>query len=291
MGDRMRLSEARVAILGLGLMGGSLALALRGKCSRIAGFDPDAAALKLSRQLGVLDRADPDPAIALADADLVILAAPVHSILDLLRDLPALHHGSPVVLDIGSTKAEILYAMSTLPPRFDPVGGHPICGKADSGISHADASLFLGAPFVLTALPRTSVQTKALAEEVVAALGANALWMDPGMHDRWVAASSHVPYMVASALALATPDEVAPVVGPGFLSTSRLASSNPSMMMDALVTNRREVLRSLGRFREQLNNLEIQLCHPSPAQLESSLVKAVADRERLTPSRRKAAAR
>ena len=281
MDNPAQLSEARVAILGMGLMGGSLALALRGRCKRLAGCDPDLSAIKLSLEMQALDLADPDPARVLAESDLVILAAPVHAILALLRELSTLHPGSPVVLDIGSTKAEILGAMAELPPRFDPVGGHPICGKAASGMANADATLFRGAPFALAPLSRTSAHARALAEELVVALGARPFWVDPATHDRWVAASSHVPYLVASALALATPDEVAPVVGPGFVSTSRLASSSPGMMLDALVSNRREVLLSLGRFRKQLDLLEIQLSHASPAQLDCSLDKAVARRESL----------
>lgn len=273
---RMPLSEARVAILGLGLMGGSMALALRGKCSRLAGSDPDAATIQLCREVQALDVVDPDPAVVLSDSDLVILASPVQAILDLLHDLPSLHSGSAVVLDIGSTKAEILRAMSALPARFDPIGGHPICGKAASGMSHADASLYRGAPFVLSALPRTSARARALAEDVVAALGALALWIDAETHDRWVAASSQVPYLIAAALALATPDEVSPIIGPGFVSASRLASSSPGMMLDVLLTNRREVIRSMARFREQLDLLELELSNPSAEQLHTSLARAAA---------------
>lgn len=272
------LSEVRVAILGLGLMGGSIALALRGKCSRLAGSDPDATAIQLCREMQALDVVDPDPAVALSDSDLVILASPVQAILDLLRDLPTLHPGSAVVLDIGSTKTEILRAMSALPPRFDPIGGHPICGKTASGIKHAEASLYRGAAFVLSPLPRTSARARALAEELVVALGGVVVRIDAETHDRWVAASSQVPYLVAAALALATPDEVSPVIGPGFVSTSRLASSSPGMMLDALLTNRREAIRALARFRKQLDLLELQLSNPSPAELHASLAKAVARR-------------
>ncbi len=281
MGMHTPLSDARIAILGLGLMGGSMALALRGKCSRLAGSDPDAATIQLCREMQALDVVDPNPAVALSDSDLVILASPVQAILDLLRDLPALHPGSAVVLDAGSTKTEILKAMSALPPRFDPIGGHPICGRTASGMSHADASLYRGAAFVLSPLPRTSARARALAEELVVALGAIVLQIDAETHDRWVAASSQVPYLIAAALALASPGEVSPVIGPGFLSTSRLASSSPGMMLDALLTNRREVIRALARFREQLDLLELLLSNPSPAQLYTSLANAVARREGL----------
>lgn len=250
------LGEARVAILGLGLMGGSLAMALRGRCARLLGIDPDPATLVMARQMGLAECLSADPGELLPGADLVILAAPVSAILRLLGDLPRLHPGRPVVLDLGSTKAEIARAMAGLPERFEPVGGHPMCGKERSSLAEAERGLYLGAPFALTALPNTTLRARQMAESVAEAAGAHPLWLDPETHDRWVAATSHLPYLVASALAAATPAEAAPLVGPGFRSTARLAASPPGVMLDILATNRANLLEALGRFRTSLDRIE-----------------------------------
>src|SRR5512142_2192162 len=135
----MGLSETRVAILGLGLMGGSLALALRGRCAELIGIDPDPAVLDLASRWRLVDRLDAQPARLLPEADVVVLAAPVRAILRLLADLPAAHPGAPVVLDLGSTKGDVLRAMDGLPGRFDPIGGHPMCGKERSSLREAEA--------------------------------------------------------------------------------------------------------------------------------------------------------
>ena len=118
-----RLSDCSVAIVGLGLMGGSLALALRGFCRELLGIDPDPATAALAQQMRLVDRFSPTPEPLLPEADIVILAAPVGVILDQIARLPQLHPGQALVLDLGSTKSEIMRAMQALPARFDPLGG------------------------------------------------------------------------------------------------------------------------------------------------------------------------
>lgn len=267
------LTPARVAILGLGLMGGSLALALRGHCAAVWGVDPDPLARQLASERQAVDRVSADPAEALPQADLVVLAAPVGAILALLRDLPGLHPGSPVVLDLGSTKAEVVRAMAGLPERFDPLGGHPMCGKEKASLEYADPALFRDAPFAFTPLPRTRPRARLLADQLARFLGARPLWLDAETHDRWTAATSHAPYLLASALSAATPGESAPLVGPGFRSTARLAAASPGMMLDILVTNRQQVLEAVGRFRRSLDALEAHLAQGDWEALERLLAQ------------------
>ncbi len=278
-----RLSECRVAILGLGLMGGSLALALKGRCRAILGCDPDPAALALARERQAADQLAADPAELLPQADLVVLAAPVRAILGLLASLPGLHPGPAVVLDLGSTKRAVVAAMSGLPERFDPLGGHPMCGRERGTLAAADPGLFQGRTFAFTALPRTSRRACELAEELACAIGAQPLWLDPETHDRWTASSSHLPYLAANALAAVTPPEVAPMVGTGFLSTTRLAVSPVEMMLDVVLTNRENVLPALVRLRGQLERLETSLKQNDEAALRAALQEGAARRELLAP--------
>ena len=255
------LAQARVAVIGLGLMGGSLALALRGQCASLMGFDPDPQVLHLAVQRRVVDLASLELENILPDADLVVLAAPVLAILDLLKDLDRFHPAPAVVLDLGSTKAQIVAAMADLPDRFDPLGGHPMCGKEKASLINADPRLYHGAVFALVPLPRTSKRAKDLALELVAALGSQPLWLDPIEHDRWVAATSHLPYLLANALTLTAPSAAVPLAGPGFISTSRLAGSYTPMMLDVLQTNRQNILDALREFRNNLDEFELCLEH------------------------------
>lgn len=256
MDDPDFLSSARVAILGLGLMGGSLALALKGKCAGLVGADPQPYAMRLAIEGEVVEQVSADPAKILPEADVVILAAPVQEIIDLIGKLPSLHPGRAIVLDLGSTKRQIVGAMEELPDRFDPIGGHPMCGKEKSSLAYAEATLFQGAPFAFTRLSRTSPRAQAMADELALAVGAVPLWLDAETHDRWTAATSHLPYLAASALAICTPPETSPMIGPGFRGTARLSASSTVMMLDILATNRQNILASLEKYREQLDIIE-----------------------------------
>jgi prephenate dehydrogenase len=184
-----------------------------------------------------------------------------------------------VVLDLGSTKQQIAAAMERLPSRFDPLGGHPMCGKESSSLQNAEAGLFQGAPFAFTPLRRTSPRALAFAEEIAREIGAAPVWLDPETHDRWVAAVSHVPFLIANVLAYATPGEAAPLVGPGFRSTTRLAVTPTPVVRDILATNRENILESLGRFRELLEELEGILASGDEAALVEKLERG-ADRQR-----------
>jgi len=278
------LADCSVAILGLGLMGGSLALALRGRCRRLLGSDPDPATRELAINERAVDQVSANPADLLPQADLVVLAAPVRAILRLLADLPAMHPGRAVVIDLGSTKRQVVAAMQALPARFDPLGGHPMCGREKGGLSSADPTLFQNRTFAFAALERTSQAACHLAEELARAVEAQALWLDSETHDRWTAASSHLPYLVSNALASATPDEVAPMIGTGFLSATRLAVSPGEMMADVLLTNRDYLLAALARFRTQLDRLEACLAADDDAALRALLRSGALQRERLVSS-------
>jgi prephenate dehydrogenase len=275
------LSTAQVTIIGLGLMGGSLAMALRGHCARIWAYDPDEFSLRMAQQQGIVDRASANLEEILQDSDLIILAAPVQAILRLLGELPELVPGTPVIMDIGSTKRQIMAAMQKLPQQFDPIGGHPMCGKEKLGLVNADAGLFQGAPFAFTRLKRTSTRAQQLASQLAEAIGAKALWVDADTHDRWTAATSHLPYLLSSVLVLTTPSDARQLSGPGFRSMTRLAATPSSMMLDVLETNRDYILNALERFREQIELVETLLKHSDRNQLELLLSDSAAHKKEM----------
>ncbi|MEA3349890.1 MAG: prephenate dehydrogenase [Chloroflexota bacterium] len=282
-----RLSQARIAIIGLGLMGGSLAMALRNHCRECLAVDPDPETLKLGHDNQVVDRASADPTEILPYADVIVLAAPIHAIIEWIQRLPELKSDSAMVIDLGSTKVGIYQALEKLPARFDPIGGHPMTGKETSGLAHAQVSLYQDAIFALTPLPRTSANARDIALEIVRAVGASPLWLNPATHDYYVAATSHIPYLISAALALSTPPEVASLIGPGFRSSTRLAGSGPGMMTDILLSNRSTVLDALARFRQQLDWLEGAITNGNPDMVKQVLTRSQTHRKLLLDRNKK----
>ena len=268
MEDGFRLQDSKIAIIGLGLMGGSLALALKGKCAALYGIDTNRATLELALEKQIVDQVDSDPVQLLPQADLVILATPVLAIIDFIQKLPSFIQKPCIVRDLGSTKRDIVRAMSLLPERFDPIGGHPICGKEKLGLENADANLYQGAAFVITALERTTIRATSAVEQIVSIIDARLIKMDVRDHARILAATSHLPFLLSSALALSTPPEFAPLTGTGFKSTSRLAGTSSHMIVGVLQSNRENILPAIQTFQNSLNQLESALQSENYKQLE-----------------------
>jgi prephenate dehydrogenase len=282
MEDGFRLQDSRIAIVGLGLMGGSLALALKGRCAALYGVDSDQATVELALAKKVVDQADRDPATLLPQADLVILATPVPVILEFLQKLPSLLQKPCIVLDLGSTKRDILNAMAALPDYFDPIGGHPICGKEKLGLENAETNLFHSAPFVIAALDRTTPRARSAMQQIIAAIGARLIEIPAAEHDRVLAFTSHFPFLLSSALALATPSECSAFIGTGFRSTSRLAGTPPRMMMGILRSNRDNILNAVQFFRRSLDEIEDALQKENFAELENILNQSRSSYQSLT---------
>jgi prephenate dehydrogenase len=271
MEDDFRLQEAKIAIIGLGLMGGSLALALKAKCAALYGVDSDQATVELALAKKVVDQAESDLAWPLPQADLVILATPVPVIIEFIQKLPSLLQKPCIVLDLGSTKRAILDAMAALPDYFDPIGGHPICGKEKLGLENAESNLFHGAPFVIAALDRTTPRARSAVQQIIAAIGARLIEIPAVEHDRALAFTSHFPFLLSSALALATPSECSPFIGTGFRSTSRLAGTPSHMTLGILESNRENIISAIQSFRDSLDRIEAALRNENYGQLERIL--------------------
>ncbi|MGB9639818.1 MAG: prephenate dehydrogenase [Anaerolineales bacterium] len=240
------LSGCRILIVGLGLMGGSLALALQGKCKSIYGVETNSATRELALRNQFVEGVFSDLS-NVPEVDLIILSVPVGKIIEMINQLEVFIPRPAVIMDIGSTKQAICQTMAGLDERFDPIGAHPMCGKEVLGIENADASIFLNAPFALVPLERTSEGAKNLVSQLVQEIGSKPIWLDAETHDRWVAAVSHVPYLLASILTLGTPLESSMLIGSGFRSSARLAATPTSMMADVLKTNREQILQAMSK--------------------------------------------
>ena len=256
-----RLQEAQVTVVGLGLMGGSLAGALRGRCGAVVGVARRAEIIDLALARGLVDRGITDLEEGVGQADVVVLATPVRVIMRQLAQIGPHVRDGCVVMDLGSTKAQIVAEMARMPDHVQPLGGHPMCGKEVSGLEAADVALYQDRTFILCPLPRTSEATLALGQALAWAVGAQPLVLDPERQDFLVATLSHLPYLLACGLvstadAVTSPDPAAwEIVAGGFRDTSRVAGSDVSMMLDILLTNRREVVEAVEAFRAQLRDL------------------------------------
>jgi prephenate dehydrogenase len=256
----------RLAIIGLGLMGGSLALALRDKTDHIIGMDLNPDSAKYALEHGIIDSMTTDLKTAVNEADTVILAAPVRVILKLLQqEIGTYLRSNTLVIDLGSTKADICEALGRLPIGVQAIGGHPMTGKERSGVEESDATLYHNRPFVLCETRRTTPATRHRALSFVEALGAIAIEMEAHRHDRVVATISHVPYLLSIAL-MATASRQAEhdegvwaLAAGGFRDMTRLSGSDITMMSDITSTNTQAIAELLAHFRMQLAILETHL--------------------------------
>jgi len=275
-----------VAIVGLGLMGGSLALALKadGHQGPIIGIARRAQTLQTALAIGAIDEGHTSLAAA-ARAELVILATPVRTLLRQIAEVTRHMQPAALLLDLGSTKQSVCQALALAPPDLQVLGGHPMCGKETSGLEAADAALYKDKTFVLCPLPRTSAGSLATGLALIAAVGGRPLMLDPARHDRLAAAISHLPYLASAALVQvaaqvgATDDQVWQVAASGFRDTSRLAGSDPAMMLDILLTNVPAVRAALAALRTQLEQMDAWLAAGDEAALHQALHVVQAQRQ------------
>lgn len=271
--------SSHLTIVGLGLMGGSLAKALRGAADTITGVDASAETRDYALAHKIVDFATDDLRAGVAQADTVILCAPVRSIIDMLRQrIGSYLRSNTLLIDIGSTKQDICNAMANLPVGVHAVGGHPMTGKESNGIFASDAQLYQGRPFVLCPTRRTTPTARLRALALVEVLGAVPIEMEPERHDHVVAAISHLPYLLSSALVATVAregqqdDAVWQLAAGGFRDMSRLAAQDVRMMGDILSTNTQAVATLLALFRVQLALLEAMLISHDEQHLKESLL-------------------
>ena len=244
----------QVAIVGLGLMGGSLGLALRERAgATVVGFDasPEMAAVALER--GCVDRVAVSLEEACADAELVVVATPVSAIADVVARIP----GDATITDLGSTKGAVIANVPTV-QRARFVGGHPMCGSEAHGAAHARAELFQGATWFLAPTVDSDAERLTALHGVVTAVGARPVVIDADEHDAIVALTSHFPHVLANVLATQVGDADVnghrPLhsAGGSFRDMTRVAGANASIWVDILLDNRAAVLDALGEAQRRL---------------------------------------
>jgi prephenate dehydrogenase len=254
---------SRAAIIGLGLMGGSLGMAMRasGTAATVSGYDPEDSATAAAVAAGAVDEAAASVTACVTNADLVVLATPVLAMRQLLAEMAPMLDPGGLVTDLGSTKAQVMaWARAELPGGARFVGGHPMCGSERSGIGAASAALFRGAVWCIT--PDEGADAAAIAQlsELIQRVGARPAVVDAVRHDAAVARVSHLPLLAAAALVLAAAkgDQWRfdlTLGASGFRDTTRLASGSPLMARDICLTNAGPITTALDAYIETLQSL------------------------------------
>ncbi|NTV29587.1 MAG: prephenate dehydrogenase/arogenate dehydrogenase family protein [Candidatus Omnitrophica bacterium] len=274
----------KVAILGTGLLGGSVALALKekGLAERIVGTSRHESSLRLALEKNVIDEASTDVGKAIQGADFVVLASPVQVILEHIEEISKHLRRGCLVTDVGSTKAVVVEAAERLfPPHVLFVGSHPLAGSDKSGVAHASAGLFNGALCLMTPTDKTNKVARDKVKHLWTTLGAEVKFIEPAKHDEALAFVSHLPHIVAFGLMRSIPDEFLPYGASGLRDTTRVAGSSPKMWSDICLSNYRHVLKAIDESVKSLSDIRKAVVDRDEESLMNYLTQAKAKREAL----------
>lgn len=279
-----------ISIIGLGLMGSSLGLALkkRGSSLRIQAYARRAETREAALAMGSVDSVFETPADAVKGADLVVICVPIWSIADLAKELiPALKPGA-VVTDVGSTKAQLVSLMNTLFLDSEAcfIGSHPIAGSEKTGVTAGNPDLYEGRLTIVCASEDTVAESKEKVSNLWKNVGSEVVEMSAAEHDATLASTSHLPHMVATALARSVGIGNADFCGTGFRDTTRVASGSADMWVDIIDTNRAPLEAELDRFHEELQGLITILRSGNQADIRRWLEEAAAARDNVLQQNR-----
>ena len=273
----------KITIIGVGLLGGSIGLAVRQRrlAAETAGFVRRAASLKDCERAGAVDYATTDLLAAVSGADLVILCTPLAQMRDLAQQfLPALKRGA-IVTDVGSVKADVVRELESLIKKSGAhfIGSHPMAGGEKMGVLAARADLFVNALNILTPTKKSPAAVVRKLEQFWKSLGARTLRLDAAQHDLLVARSSHLPHVVAATLANLVlhpgqPKTQAALCANGFRDTTRIASGSPEMWRDIALANRKHLARSVDAFATELKKFQSALKAGDAAAVEQFFATA-----------------
>lgn len=247
------------AIVGAGLIGASLGMALRERklAQRVIGIGRRPESLAQARARGAVDETTTDLAAGVREAELVVICTPVAAISQHVGEVAAAAPAGAVITDAGSTKSQILAEIAARSGRLGSevhfVGSHPLAGSEKTGPGAARADLFAGKVAIVTPVASSQPAAVAMVERMWSEVGARVMRMDPEEHDRVLGATSHLPHLVAAALAAATPPELLGLTGAGWLDTTRIASGDPDLWRQIYLANRGHSLRALADFERVLS--------------------------------------
>lgn len=270
----------KLALIGCGLMGGSFALALRraGLVQHIIGYSPSQRTLDKALSMSVIDSAATQPATAVENADLVLVAVPVDATESVLAAVAPALSSKVLVMDVGSTKVNVVAAarraLADKAACFVPA--HPIAGKELAGVEHADADLYRDRLLVLTPSGDTALARSHEATRIWEAIGSQVVSMSPEQHDTAFAAVSHLPHLLAFAFTRSVADQpmgqrFLELAGPGFRDFTRIAASDPKIWRDILLANREEVLSQCLMFQDHLRQLSALVASEDSKGLEDAI--------------------
>jgi prephenate dehydrogenase len=273
----------KVAIIGLGLIGGSIGLALkeRSKDIKVVGIPRREETIREALDRGAVDEGTTDHRKGVRDADIVFICTPINRIIPILKEIASEVKNGAVVTDVGSTKESIVsQAEKIMPKDAYFVGGHPMAGKEEVKLEAAEPGLFEGKTWILTATPKTSKKALETVKEVVRLLGGLVVRMEPKLHDLAVAGISHMPLALAAALVNTIGDskkgkqEMRLCAASGFRDTTRIASGDPILGVDMFTTNKKAVLKMISGFKKSLSRLEKHIKAADPKMIKRELKRA-----------------
>ncbi len=244
-----------VAIVGVGLIGGSIGMALRQRnlAGRVVGIGRRQVSLRIARRVGAVNNTTVDLAKGVADADLVVVCTPVGRIVEDVRAVAEHAPEGTLITDVGSTKREIVDALDAdLPRGCRFLGGHPLAGRESGGATNADAELFEGRVALVTPTANTTGEDYDQIESFWEALGSVVVKMTPEQHDQSLGLTSHLPHLAAAALAATVPEQLFRISGTGLRDTTRLASGDPALWLEIIEQNRDNLLSALEQYGRQL---------------------------------------
>jgi prephenate dehydrogenase len=277
------MQPKRLSILGVGLLGGSIGLAIRSITStcKIIGYGHRRESLEQARQFGAIDEIALTPAAAVDGADLVVLCTPVGIFARLMKEIsPALATGA-IVTDVGSTKRSIVQAAEKLPPRVRFVASHPMAGSEKRSVEFARADLFRNACCITTPTNRTDPAALTAVEEFWKSLGMRIVRLSPEDHDRHLAAISHLPHAVAAALVAMQNPAALELAGKGFIDTTRIAGGDGALWRDIFLDNRDNLAASIQSLEQNLQQLKLWLAAGDGESIRAWLDDATRRRQRL----------
>jgi prephenate dehydrogenase len=245
-----------ISIIGLGLIGASLGGALHQRGYNVVGYDSNPTAAHVAEMRGLVDTVCPTVEEAVRGSEVVILATPVATIISLLPQLAAIIDSDSILTDVGSAKKAVIAAMDALPDTCRAVGGHPIAGREQSGPTAADPGLFAGKPYAIVPSTHSDAAAIATIEVLARAIGAQPILVSADVHDAVLARTSHIPQLLASALALSLEGErYTSLSGTGLQDMTRLAASDPQLWSEVLCLNATNVVAAGRRYLEVLTYL------------------------------------